>query len=215
MPIQHARWSRWLAWSFAGVGALTLVGATSLAYSAGARRLTPPPAVIATFDLQRVFTGMEERTAKEAELKAEVDRLQKEVLDLGNAAKDQEDKSKALADGPQKQAALAKAYEMAMNAEVKKKVAEGVLAQKQAQTFVELFNRVTAAAQGLAKQNNYTMVISSDDKAMVPDQATTQDIQRVMQLKRVFYAAPGHDISDDLVTMLNNEFKARAGKPNG
>jgi Skp family chaperone for outer membrane proteins len=212
MAIRSVRWSTGLALCMA-IGALGVGGVgAGMAYSAVARRAAPPAAVVATFDLERVFNSLEERTARQMEFKTYADSLQKELTDLEGKLKDEQSKVDALPEGPDKTKARAAFVEMRLNAEVKKKVAEALLEQRGGQTFVDLYRKINAGVATLAKQNNYTIVLSSDEKAVIPDGASSQDIQRVMQLRRLYYVAPGHDVTDDLITLLNNEFKA-GGKP--
>lgn len=209
MAILRGRFHPVLALSI-GVGALALgVGSASVAYSA-AHRAAPPAAVIATFDLERVFGALEERTSKLGELDAMKKQLQGELDALANQIKDEKSKADNLAEGPGKTAAAAKVFEMQLNAEAKKKVSENLLELRGTQLLVELYRKIDAAASTLAKQNNYTMVISTDEKLTVPPNAPAQDVQRIMSLRRLYYVAPGHDITEDLVTLLNNEFKAGA-----
>lgn len=211
MTTQTARFPRLLAVGLAAVGVSLAVGTAGLAYSAGARRAAPPAAVVAVFDLEKIFMNLDERKTKEGELKAYSEQLQKELDALANIAKDEASKADMMPDGPGKRAAIAKALEARANAQVKQKVSEAMIEQKRADTFIELYNKVNAGVKKMAQQNGYTIVLSTDEAAGIPPQAQTADIQRIMQLKRVFYTAPGHDISDELVTMLNNEFKAGVG----
>jgi len=217
MGLQHGRWSKVVALSLALCGAGAVVGSASLAYSAGAARarLAPPTAVVAVFDLERVFGELEERKAREGDLQNYVKSLQGELDALVASAKDLTDKATTLPDGPEKSAAAAKAIEAQLQARVKKEVSDAMVENRKTTSFVDLYNKVNDAVKRLATQNNYTIVISTDEKAGIPMGADAQGIQRLMQLKRVFYTAGGHDITSDLVTLLNNEYKASAGnKPN-
>ena len=69
----------------------------------------------------------------------------------------------------------------------------------------DLYMKVDAAAENLAKKNGYDLVLVSDEKAPIPqdDQAAAR---RAMLLKRMLYVNPTLDITQELVQTMNNEF---------
>lgn len=212
---QIGRSSRWMG---LGIGAAALIGAAGavgVAWNAGASaaRYSMPAPVIATFELERVFAGLEERTTLEADLKAYGESLQRDLDAQVNKAKDLDGKATAMAAGPEKEAVIAQSVEAQLQARVKKELAEALLEQRRARTFTSLYAKIDAAVRKIADQNKYTLVLSSDEKVGVPVNANTQDIQRVVSLKRVMFVNSAHDVTSDVITLMNNEFAASGGKP--
>lgn len=195
---------------YAGALGLILLGGAGgalVATPAAASRVAPTQAVIVTIDLERMFAGLEERMAREVELKGYGERLQKELDRMVQQATEEKGKADLLPDGPDKRAALEKALETQVNTRVKKEFYDALLERRRGETFQSLYRKISAAAKRMAEQNGYTMVIASDESVQIPANAPTGEIQRVISLKRLVYAGPGHDVTDQLITLMNNEFK--------
>lgn len=191
--------------------ALTLVMgvcAPSL-YSAGRELLAPPAApVIATISIEKVFNGLEER----AEMKRDFDetkaRLEGELqLDL-KKIEDEQKKIEMLTTDAEKSAKAEEIATMGGNIKIKQEVFNARIERKQAQMYVLLYDKITKATAKLAKDRGFTLVLASDDGQVIPRGARAQDIERFIALKRVFYVDPAHDVSDDLITLMNNQYKA-------
>lgn len=188
---------------------LTAVAVTSVAVPV-AMRASPPAPVIATVDLEQVLSKLNERTESNASLEAYFKRLQADLDQLGKDLAEQENKLAVLS-GPEQAAArkdaAATLIQARANAKVKKEVYEALIDQQRGESLKKLYEKITAAAKSLAQQNKYTMVIVSDESVRVPD-GPSQDIGRTISLKRLLYVDTAHDITADVVTLMNNEFKA-------
>lgn len=184
---------------------LTAAGA---GLGAGAFRAAPPPAVIAVADLERVFANLEERVALEADLtayvKAKQDELDKMVQQIDNA----KSKVDALPEGPEQSTAREEWITMTIEARTKKAVYDGLMDEKRGEIFRGLYAKITETSRRLAQSNGYGLVLASDEKVRLPEAGQSQDVTRVISLKRMLYVEPSLDVTDQLVTMMNNEFKA-------
>lgn len=193
--------------------AIALFAAIGLIAAGVSSRMAPPQAVIVTIDIEKVFDGIDERTSKQDELKIYGDGLKAEIDKLTKQMKDEDDKRGVLPEGPEKRAATARILEMQINARVKGELYNAMIDQQRAEMFRYLYGKITEATKRLATMNNYTLVIASDEKVPLPTGGQSADVQRVISLKRVLYSAPGHDATAELITLMNNEFKASGGKP--
>ena len=191
------------------VAAAVLVGlaaVTSIAVPIAAR-LVPSAAVVATVNLETVLSNLDERVKVEGELMAYKDTLEGELKKLGTELGEMQSKLRVMSEGPDKKAAAVKFVETQLQAKAKQQVSEALIDQKRAETFRDLYLKISAAAQKMAEKNGYTMVISTDVHVKLPE-GPSNDIERTISLKRFLYVAKDHDISAELAQLMNNEYKA-------
>ena len=74
-----------------------------------------------------------------------------------------------------------------------------------AKAFREIFEKVQGACRTLADNNGYTMVIA-DDQHIAVRPGGTSDILQQISLRDVLYAKDTHDVTDQLMTLMNNEY---------
>ncbi|MFN0011315.1 MAG: OmpH family outer membrane protein [Phycisphaerales bacterium] len=186
-----------------------LLGVCAASVAVSAARMGPPPAVIATVNLEEAIKTLDERAMRENELKSFSETLQGELDKLVKMLKDEDTKMKVL-DGDQKREAASRILEMQATAEAKKKIYEARIDQRRGEVFRNLYEKITAASRRLAEQNAYTMVIASDEGVQVP-MGPSADIERTISLKRFLYVGKAHDATTELVSLMNNEFKSGVG----
>ncbi len=76
----------------------------------------------------------------------------------------------------------------------------------------ELYQKVTAAVQMFAENNGYDLVLVDDRSfPMARPQSTTQAQQEAIQRKRVLYARESLDVTDQVLTLMNNQYAAGGG----
>jgi len=204
--------------------AITLAAVTALAVGgiAAARNaetisamFAPPAPVIVTIDLQKVFSGLEERSARQGELESMGKGMQEELDKLLAAGKDENTKMEALPDGVEKMAAVEKLTEMQLNIRVRKELFEVKLDQRRSNTFRLLYQKITEASRRLAAQSKYTLVLTSDESVEIPGGLNTADTQKAISTKRFLFVDPAHDVSTELVTMMNTEYRAASTRAPG
>jgi len=188
--------------TFAGVAFM----APALSARPAPAPLAPPAAVIATVDLEKAITQLTERGVRESELKGFADSLQSELSKLGAEITDLNNKMNTM-DAAEKKAGAPKLLEMQFNAKVKKELYEALIDQRRGEIFRALYEKLTDASKRLAQRNGYTMVLSSDMGVKVPN-GPSNEIERTITLKRFLYLAPEHDVTNELIAMMNNEWAA-------
>lgn len=196
-----------LAW----VCALVVVaGFTGVMYRATAQN-SGSAGPIALVDLERVINNLDERTARENELRSFIQE-RRGVIDGKQKRLDQlEDELKLLPEGAA--ARQTKAEEVArqrMEIQFEQQILEQLLQVKRGDVFKGLFERVLDASKRLAQARGYLLVLSNDSGARLQP-GTDQQLQIQMVSRRVLYGDASLDISNDIVQMLNNEWAA--GKP--
>lgn len=170
----------------------------------------PPTAVIATVDLESVVNSLTEKTARETELKAYADSLQAELSKMGSEIESIRGKLD-LADAADKRVLGTQLAEKNINAKVKKEFFEALIDQRRSEIFKGLYTRISDASAKLAARNGYTLVLSSDMGIKIPN-GPSNEVERTITLKRFLYIAKEHDITNELVAMMNNEWAAGGGK---
>jgi Skp family chaperone for outer membrane proteins len=75
-----------------------------------------------------------------------------------------------------------------------------------------MYDKIVDAAAQLAKKNGYNMVIADDQTAKIVPTSTV-DVKRFIAIKRMLYADPAHDMTQELITSMNNAWIAAGGKP--
>ncbi len=185
---------------------LALIGARAAATAA---RFGPPAApVIAVVDLDSVLQGLNEKKDREAALQTTLKDLQSRVNALGEEAKNEQAKLEQATDA--QKPALAKALrEKIIRAEFEKQYSEKILTEMSGEVIREIYLKIDNATERLAKQNGYQLVLASDEKNPVPDRGSTSDILRSIASKRMLFVDPSLDITQEVITLMNNEYAAR------
>jgi Skp family chaperone for outer membrane proteins len=190
--------------------ALVLVAFGVLAWQTSAGRWAAPesPAVIATVDLERVFEFLDKRADadrnlqnKAVALDAEKERRVNEIDQLRNDLK-------ALAEGSDRHQELMDQlafktieYEAWFEFELKR------LDREKGIIKADIYRAVKEALRSFAEENHYDLVLLNDSLKEVPggpDSAVTQQISA----RRMLYANPAIDITDDLIARMNNAWRA-------
>lgn len=174
------------------------------------RRPAPPTAVIAVVNLENALKGLNERTTKEAELRTRLDEMQKKITDMETNIKEENENMKLMPEGPDRRAALERLRRLAYSYEFEKGFSQRALTELEGEMLRELYLKIDETAERLAKRNGYTMVLASDESVTVPA-GNPQDIMRTVSLKRMLFVDPAHDVTAELITMMNNEYAARPG----
>lgn len=188
-----------------------LIAAASAALAFTAGRAAPPQPVIAVVDVAKVLDSLHERAARYAELTKIKDEYQKSFDEKVAKLKSELEAAELLPDGPAK---LKKAEELArmeVQTRVEREFSQAMITRKEVQAYHELYTKIDAAAAELAKAEGYTMVISSDENVSIPKDSLEKFMQ-VVARKRMLYVDPRHDITDQLITYMNNQFAASGGK---
>lgn len=170
------------------------------------------PANIAVVDVEKVFNSLTERNDLQKQLQEYATQLQGDLKKAEDDAKAATSTAQALPDGPEKRTAVAKAAELQISLRAKREVSEAMLDQRTSELFRTLFAKIQASTKKLAESRGVTMVIASDESVKVAEQASTAETQRIISMRRVLYAGKGHDLTDDLIAQLNNEFAATSKK---
>ena len=191
------------------VMALVVCGIFAGRLTAGHGSVPTPPGGIATIDMEKVFNALQETIDKNNDLKNYTEGLKAELVKLRDNANAAFEVAKNLSPGQQREDKFREAAEMDINVQVKDRMFQAMVDRRQTETLRAINEKIADAAKRLAQKNGYSMVMSTDDAVRIPERAGSDDAKRIMSLKRFLYVAPEHDVSQELITMLNAEFAAR------
>ena len=205
-----------VAGAILGAGVALVIGyAPAIAQQGGTK-----PTVIATVQLSVVLEKLDQRAEAEANLnamgadvrndeakkKAELTKMQADLDDMRKAANDGSAPPEAIA--LQEQLALKSLQYQAWQRFTMDKVDI-----EKALQWQELYRNIKSAAAQMASANGYDLVLVDDSQGELqtsPDSRTPRAQQIFSQIvsRRMLYANPTLDITDDLITRMNNAHKA-------
>jgi Skp family chaperone for outer membrane proteins len=194
------------------VGAALASGVWMLAASpAEARRAAMAPSCCAAVvDLNVVLESLEERKNLEKELQNFIATKEKELQDAQTKVQQAQEDLKIL---PERSADWFKKRDetaaLMVQFRATTEVSRQIVEDKRKRMHLDLFSKIRDAAGRYAKQQGYSIVISSDATVEIPDQAPEREVQAAMVSRRVLFADANLDISQAVAQLMNNEFKAR------
>ncbi|MFA6043963.1 MAG: OmpH family outer membrane protein [Phycisphaerales bacterium] len=203
---------RWIVASAVVLSAASLVLVGGFAsHAALQRQLAPAPTAVAIVDLQRLFNGLTELTdrnkdidAKQAGYKAELEQLKKQAEDI------EKDLSTTVnpSDTKQRTELSLQAVILRQSIQGKSELYTRVLDIMSSDLIRELYGKCTAAVASAAKRDGYDLVLFDDRSISLPERSGTKELNQVVANKRVLYANDTVDITDRLITLMNNDYKA-------
>jgi len=167
--------------------------------------------VVATVNLETVINGMAERQFRQERLQEFIeqrDAALQEIVGQFEAARQQVDL--APEGSEDRREAFEEAQRLQLQAQLEKEFSEQLIAQRRAEVFSQLFDRIQQTASRIARQRGIDAVIVSDATAPLPE-GTEQQVRAAMISRRVLYNADRIDFSEELLQVLNNEWAAGRG----
>jgi len=171
-------------------------------------RAAPTPTRVASVDLARVFESLEERVARESELKSFIDQQNTLIKDKGDRLEAAKQDLELLVQGsPERRRKAEDVARLRVDLEVQGRFSEQLIDRRRAEVFSALFAKIETAVAALATEQGYDLVLNNDAGAPVPGN-TEAETRTAMASRRVLYAGDGLDISDALVRRMNNDWNA-------
>lgn len=194
---------------------IMLILAAAVAWHAGANTAVqrPPaqPTAVATIDIVEIFERLNERThleaqletrrkareAQLAEVKARVDSIQNNIETVHPRGSDAS--KEAIREFMEQRAVL----------EARAAALTQIMSIDRGNIRRQLFEKVIVSVKKIAERDNIDIVILDDSGFSLPDNnVTDNDIYRAIVTKSVLYAHPTVDLTDRVITLMNNEFTA-------
>jgi len=199
---------RWALIASLSAIALALFTAATPVASALQSGFAPEPAKVATVDFGRLLDGLEEKQDAEGQLaqfaqdlKVTVDRLKQ---DADDARADLEAASDATREELRREALRREA-----RYRVEVQVTNALIEQRISQIQVEFFNRLVDEVNAYADRNGYDLVMTDDRGLRIPPTLAGPELENAILSRRVVYVRDATDLTDALVTELNNRYRTQ------
>ncbi len=183
---------------------LLLLAAAVVAPSYAKRSIAPSrPAIIASVDLEKVFNDIGLRAEAEIELDQLKQRFQEEADALRKEAKRLEQDLDLLVRGaPQYQKAEKEYKRVALDFRALVEFNKAKLGARRAEARKGIFDQIVTAAGSFAGAHGIDYILADDSRVNLQEGSELQIVQQI-SLRRVVYANPAFDITDELIGWIN------------
>jgi len=198
--------------------ALTAVGgfaiSSSLATPSG-EAAPAAPANVALVDLAKLMNGLDELTMRNIELATRKEALQKRLNEIRDqmSSIDNELKNVIREDlVKERTEKSAEKFQLEALYEATGKASQRLIDLDNGDIIRDLYIKVTATIGAFAQREGFDLVMLDDRAIQLPtSRATLKDYNQIIESKRILYANPTLDVTDRLITIMNNEYKAGVG----
>jgi len=182
---------------------MMLIGAGVGAQGLAAAR----PTKVAVVDVLKVFNGLQEKTQVEADIRTRGERLRNEEEARRKELNDLQTDLQLLAtDTP----AYAQKTEQIKAKVIELQVWSRINADNlQAESSIQLANiyrKMLETIGRVAKENQYDLVIYKEQQADFAN-AKAETINQLIQIRKLLWSADDLDLTDQVITRMNNEYK--------
>lgn len=201
---------RWVAGMVVGIVGLVGVG-TGVVAATNYMAAPPKGATIAVVDLEKLINGLNEKAAKAAEFQKAFDVKKAELEVLKTRIDEKTVALNNMPPGSARSKAAEELRDMMIRGEMEAQIASRKLDGQQADLFHELYMKVDEAIRQIAVQNEYHMVLVSDEAVKVP-KGNSETVLRGITMKRMLFVHDELDITKLVIEQMNNSFAAGGGK---
>lgn len=211
MPTKTSPWRRGLT-----IGSLCIAGALAAAVaqpaaSKPAPKATPQPTAVAIVDLTKVINGLQEGVVAKQKLNDQVSDYSKRLQELKDRREKVNKDLEMLKDKketPEYMALLADKFELEATLKARADALQQLIDLNEGETVRMMYNKIVAAATQIGKEAGYDMILTDDRYIEPPANKTGAQVTAVIRDRRILYATERVDITADVITRMNNEFKA-------
>lgn len=195
-------------------GAALAFAALTAAWTAGATATTarPPaqPTAVATVDLVAVLEGLSEKAVLEQRLEQSLADRQKQLDTVVEQIKTAQADLDTLKQGtPNYREKVRQVYELRAVADARRNALQQIIAVEKGEMLTSIYAKITSAITKIAQRQGLDLVVLDDSSFPLPTSAPDRDVERAILTRSVVYRHPESiDITNDVVTLMNNEFNA-------
>lgn len=193
----------------AAVATVVGLGAAFQAGSASHRALPDP--TIAMVRVADVINGLEEIKARENQLQTFIADRDAKVSAIERQFEAARSEFDILPAGAAKRAKAEDLERFRAQARIESELAKVLIDRRRGEIFAELFQKIDASVEELAKSRGYTLVVTDDQGSFAPPNPSEQQARGAIYTRRVMFADPAIDITDELVTLMNNKWQMGQG----
>lgn len=184
----------------------------AFAWNAGATsaRASAQPTAIATVDIVKIFDGLDQREVLENDLNTRTQARQKQLDEVVNQIKVLQQNLSEFVDKttPDYREQVRQLMELRAVAEARREALSQIVSIDLGSVRRDMYMKVAEAIESIANREGYDMVVLDDSLFPLPENAADPDVYRAVITKTVMYRKDSIDITDQVITLMNNEFNA-------
>lgn len=202
------------------IGALVIGGAVVGGLALHQAHSSPAPAAapvsVAVVDIAKLINGLKELETRNMANKAKLDELTGKLkVTADEIEKITTDLKEVIPqkDYARRTEAIGRLNELKAVHETRFKVYQHQLDVAKGDTITMLYTKSLAAIEALAKREGIDVVMIDDRSVKLPEigEAVQREVFGVMDNKRMLYVKDGLDITDRLITIMNEQWQAGGG----
>jgi Skp family chaperone for outer membrane proteins len=207
-----------------GIVAASLLGAAvisgmalhSVAVPSVRVEVVSQPTRIAVVDIGRLMNSLEELKARNeavqirgAALADRLKQLESQIKDIEAELKDMIPRDDVKRRGEK----LAEQFELRATLEARAKAYQQLINLENGDILMDLYTKVQEAAGNFARREGFDMIFLDDRAIRLPRAGTNEEYNDIIQRKRIIYANDSLDITEALLTQMNNAYTAGLNRP--
>jgi Skp family chaperone for outer membrane proteins len=169
------------------------------------------PSRIATIDLEKTYNSIDRYAATLAAIKTTGEELEQKVKAAEGVVKELEAELESYQTGSDAQAAAIQKLQAAVGEfRAVEQFARAKIEVERARALRETYIAIKDAARRLAEREGYDYIML-DDSLPEMDPASAQRTMQQISARRFIFASPKSEVSDQLIALMNEEWKAAKG----
>jgi Skp family chaperone for outer membrane proteins len=184
----------------------------AVAWQAGANNASRPPAQdtsVVTVDIVEVIDKLVERGVREDELEANKDNRQAQLEEIADQIRILEADLKVSTRGTDDyKDKIRQAMEIQAVYKARGEALNQILSIDRGNVSRELYQKINDAVNRIADREGYDIVLFDDSLFPIQEDAPYQEVFRSIITRNIIYHHNSTDITDQVITLMNNEFTA-------
>lgn len=193
------------------IAALAMILIGTIAWSARAVSSRPPaqPTATAVVDIVDIINGLNEREVLEGQLNARMESRQSQLNEIVEELKVLEADIQMLTRGTDEHREKLREYlEKQAVAKARREALSQIVSIDMGNVMAGLFTKVEDAIARISEREGYDIVLLDDSQFPLPENAPDPDVYRAIITKSVIYRHDSIDITQQVITLMNNEYSA-------
>lgn len=193
---------------------IMLVLAAAVAWQAGAtstaQRAAAQPTTVATVDIVEIFDQLTERPVLESQLQNRLKAREAQVEEIRARVRAiQEDIQTVHTPGTEAYYERVREFtEQRAVGEARVQALQQIISIDRGNIQRQLYQKIKAAIQKIAERDGIHLVHFDDSGFEIPENASNEDVMRAIVTKGVIYKHESVDITQRVITLMNNEYTA-------
>lgn len=195
-----------LALLIAAVGVGTVFG-TGVADASAVRSANA--SAVAVIDLAKLLDGLDERGFMEQELNTQIEKRQGELDQIVGEIKRMTEEIELLTEtDPSRIEKIRDLRIKEVQAQALSQFVKEQLSLEKGKMLADLYQKVQVAVCDIAARDGWDVVLIDDSELDLPAMANEQQMLQLILSRRVLCAGDNVDVTDDVKTLMNNQFNA-------